>query len=165
MKKYFLILAFLFGISAYSQEIKVYQGDFEVSGSAEYTQSQLGGHFRLGTYVSDYLQVGVEAGILDSDPLSRFALGAYVQYLFETQTYLLPYLGSGLGLSSLDVDGGDSESGIDFKLFTGMKYFLPENLSLNFELYMAFGSADTYIDKDKASDSDYGLTVGLSYCW
>ncbi|MGA0334302.1 MAG: outer membrane beta-barrel protein [Kiritimatiellia bacterium] len=165
MKKYFLILAFLTGFALHAQQLKIYEGDYELSGTGEYNQSQTGGNFRLGVYVNDYLQVGIDAGMSDSEIFNRLSLGAYVQYLFETQTYLLPYIGTGLGMSSLDVDGGQSESGVDFKLLTGLKYFLADNVSLNTEIYFVFGTAETFIDENKLSDSDYGLTLGISYSW
>lgn len=165
MKKYILILSLLFTCSLHAQQLKINKGDFEVSGSGQLNQSQLGGDIRFGSYVMDYLQVGADLTYLDTDLFTHFSLGAYVIYLFETQTYFLPYVGSKLALSSLEPATGSGDSGMDLSLLGGVKYFFADNVSLNTEVYVGYASAKTFIKDNKASDTDLGLTLGISYCW
>lgn len=165
MKKLLLICALLFTFSLQAQDLKIHKGDFEISGSGDLNQAVMGAEVRFGSFIADYIQLGVDLTYVDTDLLTRFSLGAYSLYMFETQTYALPYAGAKISLSSLEPDGGENESGLDFALLFGLKYYVADNVSLNTEVHVGYSSADTYIDNDKASSSDYGLTIGMSYYW
>jgi len=165
MKKYIFYISIFFTFTVHAQDLRLYKGDMEVSGSGEFTQSQLGANIRFGSFIKDYMQIGVELSALDTEFIDRFALGLYIQYLFETQTYFLPYIGSGIAASTLDAELGDSESGAEFSLFTGLKYYMADNVSLNTEIFVAYSSGETFVDDYQAADSDYGVTIGLSFYW
>lgn len=165
MKKIVIIPLLFLSFSLHAQQLNIYKGDFEVSGSGQFTQAQLGGEIRFGSYVMDYVQVGTALSYQDTDLLTQFSLGAYVIRLFETQTYFLPYAGSKLAFSSLDADSGLSNSGVALSLLGGVKYYFADNVSLNTEVYVSYGSEQTFIKDNMTSDSDYGLTLGISYCW
>lgn len=165
MKK-LLFICILFSVFCLqAQEIKINKGDFEVAASGEFNQAVLGGQIRFGSFVADYIQLGVDLVYYDTERVNRFSLGTFMSYTFETQTYLLPYVGGKLALSSLDPEEGEGESGLDFTLLFGLKYFVADNVSLNTELHLGYAAADTYIDGDEATDTDYGVTIGLSYYW
>lgn len=165
MKRLIFFFTLFFFCTIHAQDLKLQKGDFEVAGSASLNQAQLDGNLRFGAFVMDYVQWGIDLGYQDNDLLNRFSLGTYVYWMYETQTYVLPYVGAGISLSSLDVDGGESDSGVDFSLFFGFKYYVAYNVSLNTEFKVAYGSASTFIDDNKSSSSDYGIRVGLSYYW
>jgi hypothetical protein len=54
---------------------------------------------------------------------------------------------------------------VDLSLLGGVKYYFADNVSLNTEVYVGYGSDQTFIKDSKASDTNYGLTLGISYCW
>lgn len=165
MKRFLFIFTLFFFCNLHAQDLKLQKGDFEVTGSGTFNQAKLAGDLRFGAFIMDYLQLGIDLGYQDTDILNRFSLGTYVYWMFETQTYFLPYVGSGISLSSLEGDSGFSDSGLDFSLFFGLKYYLADNVSLNTEFKGAFSSAETFIKDNEASSSDYGITIGLSYYW
>lgn len=160
----FFLIPFLF-CTLQAQDLKLLKGDFEVEGRAAFDQRELAGEFRFGAFVRDYVQIGIDLTYSDTDRLNRFSLGTYFLWMFETNTYFLPYAGSGLSLSSLDVDGGVSDSGLDFFLFAGLKYYVADNVSLNTEVKVSYSTAETFFDDDEVTNSDYGLRIGLSYYW
>ena len=167
MTRFSVLFAFLFlpFLSLSAQQLHLNKGDFEVAGSAAFNSGELGGDLRFGAFVADYLQIGLEVEYRDTDLATRTGAGLYAIRLFETRTYLLPYAGAALGLGSLDVDGGDSESGAEFTLLTGLKYYLADNVSLNTELRFGAGTGDTYLSDDEKNSTDVSLRIGLSYLW
>lgn len=164
MKKCLLLLCLL-PLAASAQNLKLNRGDFEASGSAWLDQAELGFSTRFGMFVHDYLQAGVDVTWADSDFATRTRLGIYSFRIVETRSYWLPYFGGGLGYGSVDIDGLDSESGVELTLFGGVKYYLADNVSLNSELAFGLSTGDTYISDDDLESTRIGLTVGISYLW
>jgi len=155
----------LFATASHAQNLKFMEGDFEVAGAAQIQSDLLAGSIRFGGYVVDYVQVGGKLDLADNDFASRVGMAAYGIHLFETNTWLLPYLGGSLGFASLDVEGGQSESGLEIAFLSGLKYFMAENASLNMELSAAVGSADTFLGGDGADSYQLQLTVGIGFHW
>jgi opacity protein-like surface antigen len=165
MRRILFSLCFMLPLLASAQRLKVNAGDYEVSGSGVFNSAQLGADVRLGTFIDNYLQAGGQFGWHDSDFATRTKFGAYGLYLYETRTYLLPFVGAGLGFGSLDLDGGSSKSGIELDFFFGLKYFLADNVSLNTEVNLGLSTDKTYLRDDKAESSDVSIRVGISYLW
>lgn len=148
-----------------AQEIKVNKGDLDTTFSATVDRGELGGDLRFGAFVSDYLQLGLEGGIQDTDFITQYDMGLYLIRFFETRTYMLPYVGLGMGFASLEGSTGESESGAAFSLILGLRYYLTDNVALNTEFRSAWASGEAFIDGNSASDSSFGLGIGLSYLW
>ncbi|WFB36004.1 hypothetical protein P3T73_17770 [Kiritimatiellota bacterium B12222] len=165
MKRLLFLLAFIFTCSLSAQDLNIFKGNFEVTGQGYLNQGSFGGDVRFGSFIADYVQIGVDLSYEDNDVFNRFSLGAYVNRLFETNTYLIPYVGVGLAMGSLDPEFVEGNSGVDIALFMGVKYFISENVSLNTELDFAYSTSETFVKDGEATDSDYGLTIGLSYYW
>lgn len=166
MKNILALLLLLSPLCASAQVLKLNQGHMEASGSGWFNSREMGFSSRVGYFVQDYLQVGVQADWASSDFIDRVSLGVYGFYLYETSSYLLPYYGGGLGYGSVDIDGlAESESGVELTLFAGLKYYLADNVTLNTELYVGASTGDTYISDDDLESTDIGLTIGLSYLW
>jgi opacity protein-like surface antigen len=68
-------------------------------------------------------------------------------YYFPGESEIVPYVGGRLGLVSVDT-GGDSESGLIYGPHAGIKRFLNESTSVNFELqYSKYEIADADVDQ------------------
>jgi opacity protein-like surface antigen len=156
-----------FAISVSAQQLKLNKGDFEIATSGMFNRAEFSGDFRFGAFIADYVQLGLDIGYVDTDFFTRYSLGAYIMGLVETRTYFLPYYGLGLAFSSLEpaIEGSRSSSGLDFKLFGGVKYYVADNVSLNTELGVGFSTENTYIKDSSTTSSDISLRVGLSYLW
>ncbi|MDA3873385.1 MAG: hypothetical protein PF795_05445 [Kiritimatiellae bacterium] len=154
-----------FALSLPAQQLKLNKGDFEVATSAMFNRAELSGNVRFGAFVMDYVQLGLDVGYQDTDFFSRSSLAAYVMALVETRTYFLPYYGGGLYYSSLDPNAGETFSGLDFRVFGGVKYYMADNVSLNTELTIGYSTDDTYIKDSETNSSDIGIQVGISYLW
>ncbi len=165
MRRLFFVLALALPLFASAQRLNVYKGDYEVAGSGSFDLAQLGMDLRFGAFIRNYLQIGGNVEWLDTDSLTRSYFGGYALHLYETRTYLLPYIGAGLGLGSLEADSGFSESGLELSFFFGMKYFLTDNVAVNTEVRLGLSSADTYLSDDRAESNDIAVRIGLSYLW
>jgi opacity protein-like surface antigen len=165
MIKFLLPVLFLLPFTANAQFVMLNQGDLEASGSAGFNSTETTLQTRLGYFVYDYVQVGVQFSWADNDFATRTHFAVYSYQMFETDTYFLPYVGGGLGYGALDTDAGGSESGIELMFLAGVKYYISDNVSLNAEFAAAASSADTYLDDDGATSTEVGIRVGLSYLW
>lgn len=165
MHRLFLCLFMFFTLSLPAQQLKLNKGDFEVATSALFNRAELSGNVRFGAFIQDYLQLGLDAGYQNTDFFTRTSLGAYIMALVETRTYFLPYYGGGLYYSSLDPNVGGSLSGLDLRVFGGVKYYMADNVSLNAELTIGYSTDDTYIKDSETNSSDIGVQVGISYLW
>ena len=165
MKKLPILLLLMLPLVLPAQRLKLNKGDFEVAGSALFNAGELGGDLRFGAFLQDYVQGGLTLSYHDTDFATRTGIGFYGLYLFESRRYLLPYVGGGLGFSSIDIDGAASESGAEFTLLTGLKYYVADNVSLNTELAFGVSTADTYLGDDELKSTDITLRIGLSYFW
>ncbi|MEX2381107.1 MAG: hypothetical protein WD490_01890 [Opitutales bacterium] len=165
MYRLLLFISMFFALSLPAQQLKIHKGDFEVATAAMFSRAELAGNFRFGAYVQDYIQLGLDVGYQETDFFSKSSIGAYLLALVETRTYFLPYYGGGLYYSSLDSPVGDSFSGVDLRLFGGIKYYVADNVSLNTELLIGYSTDDTYIKSSETTSSDISLRVGISYLW
>jgi len=165
MKHLLSFIVLLFLMPAFSQDIKISKGDFEANVSSILSRGEIDLETRFGAFIADYLQVGLDVGYTDTDFLSRLDLGVYGTRFFETRTYAIPYAGLGMGYSTLDGGGEGDFSGVSFSLLLGVRYYLAENVALNTEVRSAWATDKTFIDSDRAVDTEFSLRVGLSYLW
>ena len=160
-----LMLVSVLPVLAHSQVVKLNEGDYEVSGSAILNRSEVGFNARIGTFVMDYIQVGVNAQWIDTNFATRTGLNIYGIRLFETGTYFLPYAGGSLGFGSLDFDFGSSGSGLELQAIGGVKYYLTDNVSLNTELTLGVSTDDTFLGDKETESTEIAIRVGISYLW
>jgi hypothetical protein len=165
MKRFIILLSLVFITQIQAQELKILQGNNEFSGSAAVNQGAFGGELKMGTFLLDHLLLGGKADYYDSDYYVRYSAGVYMNYLFETGSYWIPYVGAGLDLGALEPVFLEKETGVEFELYFGLKYFLAPNVSLNTELKLGYSSANTYLESNEYTDTEYHLGVGLSYYW
>jgi opacity protein-like surface antigen len=158
-----VVASLLSSLSA--QVLKLNRGDIEFAGYGQFDAGASALQFRLGAYTEDYLQVGTNIVYQDSNFAERMAFNLFVLGLFETRTYILPYVGAALGYGTLDITGGSDRSGAEFYLLSGLKYYLADNVTLNTELHYAFGSSKTFLGNRKLESSEVSLRVGIGYVW
>ncbi len=165
MKHIVCLFCMLLPFFSQAQVLKLNKGDFEVAGSANIDGNTIGFEARFGAFVADYIQTGINAKWEDSNFGTRAALNLYLIRLFETRTYFLPYAGASLGFGSLDYDFGGSESGVEFQLITGVKYYIADNVTLNSELTFGISSGETFQGNNEMDDTEIALRVGIGYLW
>jgi len=148
-----------------AQQLLLNEGDFEAGGSGMIDSDALSGSARFGAFILDYLQLGGKLDLADNDVATRVGLSVYLIKLFETNTYLIPYLGGSIGYASLDVSGDKSESGAESALIGGLKYYMADNVSLNSEVTAGYSSGETFLDEDGGDTFKLMLTIGIGFHW
>ena len=163
----FCSLCLFCSTAAFAQQIKLNQGDQDITFSAAFNSGELGADLRWGRFFQDYFQYGVEIGYADDDFVSQTGIGLYLLRYFETNTYTIPYLGVGLGYGALSSDANDEVdfSGGAFALIFGIRYYIADNVAINTELRGAAGTDDIFIDGSEGADSDFSLNIGFTYLW
>ncbi|MCC5850835.1 MAG: outer membrane beta-barrel protein [Verrucomicrobia bacterium] len=166
MKKHILcLICILAPLFSHAQMLKLNKGDFEIAGSATVNSNTIGFETRFGAFVADYIQTGINAKWADTNFGTRAAFNLYMINLFETRTYFIPYAGASIGFGSLDYDFGGSESGVEFQLIGGVKYYFADNVSLNTELTIGISSGETFQGNNEMDDTEIALRVGLGFLW
>lgn len=105
----------------------------------------------------------------DSGRIKVFAGLANGYYDFDTGTKLKPYVGAGLGIGQVKLDGGlvhDDDTGFAYQLLTGVAYPITDKLSAQVG-YRYLGVNDVKIGSGaQAIRGDYhdqAVTAGLTY--
>ena len=120
-----------------------------------------------GYFVADYVQVGGLFGFSNDDILSTFAVGGFAEYNIETETAVMPFVGTQLRLIYADVDtafGSESETAGALGLYVGLKFFVTEDLALTMRALVETATEDIYPEEDgEVNNVDIGLDFGLRY--
>lgn len=168
-----LLVAALVHIPVFAgPNIKVAKGDFDLTLAGSFDANTPSGSdlridTQVGAYIKNYWQLGPRLDFTINDDYNRMGLSVFSYYLFETRTHVLPFVGGGLGYGSLDPkSNGSKETGVEMSFYTGLKWFLAHNISLNAEFRATVSSGDTFVeDNGKGTNSDLGLLFGLSFMW
>jgi opacity protein-like surface antigen len=165
MKLYLSLLVFVFCTVGRAQDININKGDFEFNVASTINTGEISADVGLGGFVSDYVLLRLDLGYSDTKNLDQSSYGASLLRFFESRTYAIPYVGLGLGYVSLADAVEEDSSGVEFALLLGLRYYLAENVAINFEFKTAAATEDVFIDGDEPADADYSLGIGLSYLW
>lgn len=146
-----------------TQEVLFYGGiDFE-SPSGTAVDFDAG----YGYFVADYVEVGGLFGFSNDDYISSFAAGGFAEYNFETETDVLPFVGTQLRLIYADVDtafGSQSETAGALGLYVGVKFFITEELAISMRALFEAATEDIYLEDDgQVENVDMGIDFGLRY--
>lgn len=82
------------------------------------------------------------------------------EYHFDRGRDLVPYAGFGAGFRKTEFAELE-ESGAVFGPRGGLKYFLADNVVLDFEVTYKIGTADVFINDFEPDDTDISSTIGL----
>ncbi len=122
-------------------------------------------------YLLDNVSVGADLKFIsaqvntaDSDAFSEDMTAIYLMgrsdYYFTPENEVVPYVGLRLGMVNYSM-GSDSWATFAYGAQGGMKWFVVENVSVNFELsYTAFTLTDAGLEDD--SMGDLGIQIGAS---
>ncbi len=95
----------------------------------------------------------------DSDYRSS-EIGLFAEYHFGGESRFVPYLGLGAGWRRTDFALLD-ESALVYGARAGLKLFVADNVSLDFQLTYKLGGADVFINDFVAEDTDLSSGIGL----
>ena len=172
IRKLLCFSLFFAGVSltSHAQKLPVTKGSFETAIAGHVDPDGPAGtevalDLRFGAFVKNYNQLGIDFGWERYGDISRGGLGVFGHHLFETKTYLLPYVGFEVGYGSAEPKNGSKDSGFELGLASGLKYFLSDHVSLNTELSASVSSGDTFLGEDGTENADVKLTFGLSFLW
>lgn len=119
-----------------------------------------------GYFVADYVEVGGLFGFANDDILTSVNVGGFAEYNIETETNVLPFLGSRLRLVYADLDVGpesNSETAVALGLYGGVKFFVTEELAVSVRALVETATEDIYVENDEVSNVDVGIDFGLRY--
>lgn len=129
-------------------------GDIEVGGQLSLTIPDEGyelwlARSNVGLFLTDQWQLSARVTLVESGDLYGYILGG-VDYYLAWYTEFVPYVGGALGVG---ITEDDTDLGLDGHV--GLKEFLDENMSVNYEI-----GYNTRADDIGAGD--IVVTVGLS---
>lgn len=137
------------------------QGEMDFDGPGG---TELGIEAGYGYFIADYLEIGGVIGIFDSDLVSSYGIAGFAEYNFELASEgIVPFAGGEIGFSSADYDALKSASAVTFGAYAGTKFFVTESLAIAPRLKLEIATDDIYAEKNKLSDFNAGIDVGLRY--
>jgi hypothetical protein len=115
-----------------------------------------------GYFFLDNLQAGGRIDLVDKDELSKYGLGAFVEYNWDFGTEITPFGELVVGLANADIEGagGDDLAGL-VELRAGAKYFLAANIAIAAAGVFALATEKIYPDKSKVRETDVFLELSL----
>ena len=128
--------------------------------------SELALDVKYGQFIQDNLEIGGYGDILDNDLISRYGLGAFVEYNFDQGTEVVPFLGGSLGWGASEYDVGaeeDNKSALEIAGEGGAKYFIAENIAVSASAKFSFATDDIYAEDDELADTDVKLNLGMRF--
>jgi hypothetical protein len=145
-----------------TQELQLY-GGIDVD-SAAGTQISLNAGY--GYFIADYLEVGGLFGFSDDDIVTSFAIGGFAEYNIETESDVIPFVGTQLRLIDVDIDLGAGSSGETagaLGLYAGVKFFITEGLAISIRSLVETATEDIYLEDDDVNNVDIVFDLGLRY--
>ena len=125
--------------------------------------------FARGKYRNDYLQMGPKVSLLvqdGADNITAFG-GGFVEYNYTlTSPNLYPYFGAALAAfyskrTHLKLD--DDSFGVQATGYTGMKYFLVDNLALALQANLYLASDDIYYSENDYDPFDWDIVLSTRF--
>ena len=157
-----LALAFSASAVALKQDTQEFRAeghfDPETYGGGEFEVSLTYGYF-----IMDDLEVGGRIHYLDNDVTSLFSLGTFVEYNFDLEREVLPFVGVALDYVTSDT-GLENNSAVALSGYAGVRYFLTENIAIGAQVRLTAASAEVFASEDGgAENTDITVLFGMSY--
>lgn len=170
--KYLSILAaaILAGSSAASASMLAYNTEeYRLNGGIDFDSAagtDLNIELGYGYFIQDYLETGALIAYEDNDYVSTFSGGGFAEYNFETETALIPFIGSSLRLAYAKVEVGDrdnSNTALALGVYAGAKYFVYDNMAISARIIVEGATEDIYVEDDDINDVDVRADFGLRF--
>jgi len=149
-------------IAVGTQEVQLY-GGIDVDSAAGTAISLDAGY---GYFVADYVEVGGLFGFANDDIVSSFSAGGFAEYNIETETDVIPFIGTQLRLIYTDIEllgQSESETAGAIGLYAGVKFFITENMAISVRVLGETATEDVYVEEDDISNVDVKFDFGLRY--
>ena len=149
-------------IAVDTQELLFYGGiDFESPAGTDISLDAGYGYF-----VADYVEVGGLFGFDNDDIVSSFSAGGFAEYNIETETDVMPFVGTQLRVIYTDIEvaeESESETALALGLYAGVKFFVTEQMAVSVRVLGETATEDVYVENDEVSNVDIGFEFGLRY--
>ena len=134
----------------------------------EYT---IGGAF--GLFVMDGLEVGIGGHARGNDLATHFELGGFVEYCFDTDSAMVPFIFAGGYYAGVELDDDyyNKSDETDFdtavgKAGAGIAYFLRDAVAVELRGIYSFAADDLYVDQDgNREDTNLTTALGIRFYW
>ncbi len=151
--------------SAYGAMIQRGARELGVSGDLQF-ESEDGQALDLaiygGQFIVDGVQVGVFAGIFNSDSITSWDVGLYGEYNLDLNSELVPFAGVFTGYCYFNPSWQSRDDVLLLGAYAGLKYFLVENCALSLYYEFEWASEDIYFDNGNLEDTNNSLKLGLA---
>lgn len=173
MKKLFALLAALAlagnamaaNLDVGTKEVRL---DGHIDGEALF-DGEIDANLLVGYFVADSIEVGPYGSLTYNDRWVQADIGFFGQINFVIETsYLVPYLGLGLGLYHVDIDDYEAETGLGLIMEGGTKYFIDqaENVALFAALRGEVTTARVFPtdedEEDQLDDNNWTINFGVA---
>lgn len=118
---------------------------------------------QYGVLLRDALEAGGRVGIRDSDSATLWSLGGFIEYNFLGETEWVPFVGTGVAITSSDVNDRSDETGVGLNLTGGTKYFLSDSVALTTALTFEWATDDVFPTDDGAEDTNWDIEIGMRF--
>lgn len=116
----------------------------------------------FGYFVTDGVEVGLEAAIRDDDVWTFWSAGLRAERNFDLGTEFVPYLGLSLAYGEAESEvSDDTGSAAILGGQVGVKYFLTEYLALSVALVAEAATDDVFPADDGADNTNAKIELGI----
>lgn len=122
-----------------------------------------------GYFFRDGWEAGVEVAASDFGGTDRFDIAGFTEYNFMRESNLVPYIGAGIGLVTVDIDDGiglstdlDEDSTV-FDIEGGVKWFVQPYMAITGAIDFKFSPDDVFATGDEIEDNLTSLKLGMRY--
>lgn len=127
------------------------------SSSGDRTELKLG----YGYFLAEGVEVGPRVSILDQNNDETYSLDAYLEYHYSLADNIAPYAGFSLGYISND--RADDSSALGATISFGCKFFMVEDLALDFSFDHTQTTGDVFVTEDSFESHRSSLNMGLRF--
>lgn len=141
----------IFGLMSFSAQAGIEKGDKTISIFGALQSDDFDDTLTLsvagGMFMSDTLEVQATLFLMDSSAFSMSNYGVNANlYIPGTNPDVVPYVGGGLLLSFVDIQGIGDDTSVGFNVQGGIKQFISESISINYQVqYYDAGDYDAVV--------------------